>query len=143
MSLWHPYGNAHYAFSIRSEERLATCHADLQQLFREVIKHTDCTILEGHRDQQAQDEYFAAGRSKLQWPNSRHNVLPSKAVDVIPHPFKTEDWNNIGRFAMFAGVVLGIATKLGIPIRCGIDWNRNLDPSDNWVDAPHFELWEG
>jgi hypothetical protein len=125
-------------FGNSSATRLATCHPDLQKLFNEVIKNYDCTILQGHRSKEEQDEFFRTGRSKVQYPNSKHNSSPSMAVDVVPYPI---DWNDWNRFYHFAGYVKGVADSLGIRIRSGIDWDGDNDFNDNtFNDAPHFEL---
>lgn len=124
-------------YSRKSKERLSTCHEDLQKIFNEVIKHWDCTILEGHRTKETQDEYFRTGRSKLEWPNSKHNSKPSLAVDVAPWPI---DWNDRERFIHFAGFVKGVANGMGIEIRCGADWNGDGRFTESFFDAPHFEL---
>ena len=124
-------------FSDFSIANLETCDERLRQIFHEVIKHVDCRVLEGHRDKERQNFMVAQRKSGLPWPKSKHNSVPSRAVDVVPYPI---DWNNLQRFAMFAGFVKGIATEQGIPLRCGIDWNGNFDPTDNWIDAPHFEI---
>lgn len=127
-------------FSQRSLKNLSTCDVRLQKLFNEVIKHWDCIILEGHRNEETQNLVFEQGLSKLRFPNSKHNKLPSKAVDVAPHPI---DWGNSKRFILFAGFVLGIAQSMDIKIRWGGDWNRNKNPSDeSFMDLPHFELDE-
>lgn len=126
------------AFSQRSRDRLATCHPSLQRLFEEVVKHWDCTILEGHRGQEAQDEAFRTGRSQLRWPNGNHNSLPSMAVDVSPYPVVWEDWH---RWYAFAGFVLGVASQMGLAVRSGLDWDGDFDFKDQrFNDAPHFEL---
>jgi len=128
------------AFSQKSLEKLATCDPKLQALFLEVIKHFDCVVLEGHRGKIMQDAAFAAGQSKTQWPQSKHNSQPSKAVDVAPYPI---DWNDHGRFYYFGGFVMGIAAKMGIKIRYGGDWNKNTQVKDEkFKDLPHFELVE-
>lgn len=125
-------------FSQKSLDRLSTCHPDLQRLFNEVIKHVDCTILEGHRDKAAQDAAVASGHSKTPWPTGKHNSLPSHAVDVMPYPV---DFNDTKRIYMFVGFVRGVASQLGINIRCGADWNGNFQIDDgSFVDAPHFEV---
>ena len=36
-------------FGKKSKERLASCEKDLQILFKEVVKHFDCTVTQGHR----------------------------------------------------------------------------------------------
>ena len=130
------------SFSQRSKGRLATCVTPLQKVFEEVIKHWDCTILQGVRSKEEQNEYFRTGRSKVQWPNSKHNVLnpgdPSRAVDVAPYPI---DWNDLKRFYYFAGFVKGIALSQGLKLRWGGDWDSDTDIKDqNFNDLPHFEI---
>lgn len=127
-------------FGKRSRDNLSTCHPDLQLLFNEVIKHIDCTILEGHRDEATQNRLFNEGKSKLKFPNGKHNSKPSNAVDVAPWPI---DWNDSGRFYMFVGFVRAIAEQLKIPIRCGADWSGNWKTTDQtFHDLVHFELME-
>ena len=125
-------------FSKQSADRLATCDTRLQEIFNEVIKTFDCTILEGHRGEEAQNKAFAEGKSKLKWPNGNHNKLPSLAVDVAPFPV---DWKDVKRFAFFAGYVQRVAEKMGYKLRWGGDWNSNTFTGDqNFHDLPHFEL---
>lgn len=126
------------AFSIVSKAKLATCHVDLQDLFTEVIKHFDCTILWGHRGQEAQNAAFHGGYSKKRWPQSKHNERISMAVDVAPYPV---DWNDVDRFRYFAGVVKGIAIMMGFEIIWGGDWDRDTQLQDQtFNDLAHFEL---
>ena len=128
------------AFSSRSRSRLETCHPDLVKLFREVIKHWDCTVLEGHRSIEDQQEAFRTGRSKIDGVNKKgkHNHDPSLAVDVAPYPV---DWDDLERFRAFGGYVLGTADQMGISIRWGGDWDSDRDFKDHsFVDLPHFEL---
>ena len=125
-------------FGSKSKERLATCDEKLQKVFNEVIKYVDCSILEGHRDERAQDKYFQEGKSKVRYPMGRHNSKPSRAVDVVPYPV---DWEDRERFHLFSGFVLGLASGMGISLRWGGDWNRNFEVDDNkFDDFPHFEL---
>ncbi len=131
-------------FSGSSELKLSTCHEDLQELFRQVIKHYDCTIICGNRSQVDQDRAFVEGKSKVKWPNSKHNSMPSMAVDVVPYPI---DWDDRERFYHFAGYVKGINEMLisyGYmyhTIRWGGDWDSDNDFKDNgFNDLAHFEL---
>ena len=73
-------------FGKRSKERLATCDTRLQEVFNEVIKYVDCSILEGHRDKERQNQLHVEGKTKVKYPNGRHNSSPSNAVDVTPYP---------------------------------------------------------
>ena len=125
-------------FGSRSRKNLATCDEDLQDLFNEVIKHVDCSVICGHRNKQEQNKAFEEKRTKVKYPNGRHNAKPSMAVDVAPYPI---DWDDRERFHLFAGFVLGIAQSMEINIRWGGDWNKNFEVDDNnFDDFPHFEL---
>lgn len=125
-------------FSAKSIERLKTCDERLQRVFTEVIKHRDCTVLCGRRSKDEQDQAVKDGMSKTPWPNSKHNSLPSRAVDVSPYPI---EWTDKARFTYFAGFVLGVAASFDIKLRWGGDFNSNLTPSDEkFYDGPHFEL---
>ena len=125
-------------FGKTSRSRLKTCHEDLQKVFNEVIKHVDCSILCGHRGEEAQNAAVASGHSRARYPKGRHNKKPSLAVDVAPYPV---DWDDYERFTLFAGFVLGIAKSMGIGLIWGNDWNGDFNTKDTTLrDYPHFEL---
>ena len=133
-------------FSQESFSKLSTCHIDLQTLFYEVIKNFDCIIICGQRGEADQEQAFKDGKTKLHWPSSKHNKIPSMAADVAPYPL---DWSQDKRMYFFAGYVLGIAQKLkdegkiSHSVRYGGDWNQNYDITDNkFSDLVHFELVE-
>jgi peptidoglycan L-alanyl-D-glutamate endopeptidase CwlK len=126
-----------------SKDRLATCHPRLIELFEEVVKHYDCIILCGTRSKDEQDEAFRTGKSKLAFPKSKHNSMPSMAVDVAPYFTVAPNvrWNDKESFYHFAGFVKGIAAAKGINIRWGGDWDSDNDLKDQtFFDLPHFEL---
>jgi peptidoglycan L-alanyl-D-glutamate endopeptidase CwlK len=123
-----------------SRAQLDTCDVRLQRLFGEVDRYYPCLILEGHRDEAAQNAAFDEGKSRLKWPDSNHNSYPSRAVDVAPLPL---DWENAEEFWHFSGFVLGTAHALRINLRYGGDWDRDRDLRDNkLVDLVHFEIVE-
>lgn len=128
-------------FSERSQARLNTCHLDLIRLFEAVIGDGhDCTIIEGHRGKEAQDEAFRTGRSKKKWPEGKHNTLPSQAVDVMPFPI---DWVNRAQHVAFAKAVFDKAEELDIKVRWGGDFNMDGNwTNDSFIDRPHWELLE-
>lgn len=126
------------SYSQVSRSRLATCDERLQRVFNVVIQHRDCSILCGHRGQAEQDEALRTGKSKLGWPKSNHNALPSRAVDAAPYPI---DWTDLDRFRVFAGFVLGVAAGMGITLRWGGDWDSDGTNRDQtFHDLPHFEV---
>jgi len=127
-------------------QRLATCHDDLQQLFEAVNQIVPCYPIVGHRTKADQDAAFAKKASKLQWPHSKHNSMPSLAVDVVPDMVPETDkldldWNYIAHFYYLAGVVRAEAQRLGIRVRWGGDWDSDGNLKENtFNDLVHFEL---
>jgi peptidoglycan L-alanyl-D-glutamate endopeptidase CwlK len=125
-------------FGRKSKERLNTCDSNLQKVFNEVIKHVDCSVLEGHREKDRQNKLFEEGKTKVRYPDGRHNRQPSSAVDVTPYPV---DWKDRERQTLFAGFVIGVASQMGINLRWGGDWDQDFQVVDNrFDDFPHFEL---
>ncbi len=119
-----------------SRLRLSPCDARLQQLVSAVAADVDAGLVPGvkdisvacgHRTKSDQDREFAEGDSKVPWPRSKHNTLPSRAVDVWPYPV---DWTGKGLPAFIAlrRAFAAKASELGIRIR-HISW-----------DWPHHEL---
>ena len=132
------------SFSMNSMRQLDTCDLKLQAIFHKVIVTRDCTVIEGHRDEEQQNEMVRQGKSQLRWPRSKHNTDPSKAVDVGPY-YSGEGipWQDRERWIYFAGYVFAVADSLSIPVRWGGDWNSNLIFTDqNFHDLPHWELVE-
>lgn len=134
-------------FSNTSSDRLFTCDRQIQKLFNEVIKYTDCSILEGKRSQITQDKYFSEGRSKVKWPDGKHNKSPSEAVDAVPYPIPlnwgADHWKDKVKFYEFAAIVLYEAKKQNIKLRWGGDWDGDGDYHDQtFDDLVHFELLE-
>ena len=125
-------------FGATSMRNLSTCDERLQRIFKEVILGFDCTILCGTRSKELQDHYYRIGLSKLRYPFSKHNSLPSLAVDCAPWPV---DWDDDRRFYLLAGYILKVADGLNIPIRLGCDWDGDMNLKDqNFHDLPHVEL---
>ena len=138
-----------YPYSKASEEKLSTCDPDLQRVFRRVGDFWDHTIIEGHREKPLQEMYFKTGRSKVPWPDGKHNKKPSEAVDAGPYPLRWPDkivrseeyTKDLCRWYMFAGFVLATACSMGINLRLGSDWDGDKNLNDQtFDDVPHFEL---
>lgn len=145
------------SFSTSSLGKLETCHPLLQQLFRAVILDYDCTVIEGHRSHLRQTQLYGEGKSKV--TVSKHNTVPSNAIDVgpyimgrgIPWPQVPKDWTNrserdqyikdFNQWYHFVGFVMAKAKDLNINLRSGADWDRDNNISDqSFNDLPHFEI---
>ena len=139
-------------FSNSSRSRLVTCDLRLQLLFNAVVITDDCTIIEGLRTQERQQELYRQGKSTLDGVNtkSKHQSDDgiSRAVDVAPYPI---DWNTYQpavakRWLDFARAVFAEAERQGISVRWGGDWDgdwdRVSDPTldQSFNDWPHWEL---
>lgn len=138
-----------HKYSNTSIKRLNTCHPDLQLIFHTVLPLIDHSIFCGHRDQLSQHYAFKTKKSKLDWPDSKHNRTPSMAVDAGPYfkELKNTDWDDYLAFALFAGHVMAVAKMLFIDgsishqLIWGGDWNSNNRNNDQtFNDLPHFEL---
>jgi hypothetical protein len=134
------------SLSAVSERRLGTCHPDIQRVVRAVAEKTPTMVVCGHRPQAEQDEAVRLGRSKTPWPRSRHNSMPSRAVDLAPLKNGAIDWNDAAAFIAFGRLVLATAAELGVTLRWGGDWDgdgktrHDGDRDERFVDLPHFEL---
>ena len=131
-------------FGRKSRASLETCDERLQKVFNEVVKTYDCTVVCGYRGEEDQNKAFNEGRSKVKYPNGRHNSDPSTAVDVYPYPVS---FNNLDRMVHFAGFVSGVAKSMGIDLIWGRDWDSDWFLKDRnkttFKDFPHFEVIDG
>jgi len=133
-----------YQFGAASMKEYLTLDVRLQMVCDEVIKRWDCKILQGRRTEAEHQAQLAAGTSRTQ--HSKHVVpegVPCPAMDLAPWQADGIgiNWKDNKTFYAFAGVVLGVAFMLGIPLRWGGDWNSNNDLNDQtFNDLVHFEL---
>lgn len=123
-------------FSQKSEERLLTCHPDIVKVCRELIKQYDFAVLCGHRGKEEQNAAFDAGNSRLIYPQSAHNRVPSHAVDIAPYPV---DWGNLVHFREMLCRFDALAKlmrergEIDSEFEYGADW-------DSFKDYPHIEI---
>lgn len=128
-----------YKFSKSSKAKLATCHYDLQRLFKEVLAvgFFDLTVIEGKRSLERQKQLVKDGKSKTF--NSKH--LEGDAVDIGIYKNNKIDWNDTKAYYVLAGIVYVKAKEAGINIRWGGNWERNRDFNDTtFLDLVHYEL---
>ena len=128
-------------FSQRSLERLKTCHPDIVRVLELAITRIDFAVICGHRNKEEQDLAVFNKTTKLAWPNSKHNKMPSLAVDIIPFPFHAAMWKQREPWQRIADVVLQCADELGVNMRWGGDWDGDGQTKDErFFDGPHFQL---
>lgn len=148
-------------FSTKSFSKLSSCTRDIQTILQEVVKYRDCTIVEGHREAEAQHDHWKKGR-KLKRPSdikiadnweiinkskvvtykdgytklSKHQKYPSIAIDVVPYP---EMWNSKEAFHEFRGVVKYVQDRLFKEGRIDHKLSNGFDLWDGW-DLPHWQI---
>ena len=130
-------------FGDRSNRELATCDHRLQAIAEVVLQLKDHSILKGHRGRVEQTSAFRNGFSKVQWPNGKHNALPSVALDAQTYPRpETEQELREEQFYLL-GLYVGVANGMGITLRTGADWDSDGEVSDNgFDDLFHAEIKE-
>lgn len=118
-----------------SLSKLKECDPRLVKLIMRVDELYPVQVICGHRNKEDQDKAFAEKKSKLKFPDSKHNKKPSLAVDLVPDPDrnpKTISWTDMKEWQIMCHVVEQAADELGINIRLGRDFS--------FVDWPHIEL---
>lgn len=147
-----------YSFSQVSQDRLNTCHRDLQLIFEFAlsVSEVDFGIAAGHRTPEEQYALYKQGRTSPGnivtnidgiSDKSKHNYLPSMAVDVYAWVGGDISWRKKD-LTYIGGVVIATAKLLksrGIiehDIRWGGNWDRDgeIITDQKLIDLPHFEL---
>ena len=148
-----------YSFGKTSNGRLITCVTPIVETAEAVVEIFDCTVLCGRRDRQTQNGLYRSTpqRSKVPWPESKHNVrIPedlSTAIDIVPYrgqvphirwpdPEKRPDTfaKDLAHFYTFATVFRMMGLKLGYVFRSGFDWDSDWMINDQtFDDLPHHE----
>ena len=137
-----------FKFGAWSEETLSTVVEPLQQVVRKVLELgvMDFTVVCGVRTKAEQDRLFAAGKSKLSWPKSKHNApagMKSKAVDIAPYVNNKISWN-FNDCCFLAGMMIAVGKTLGVNIRWGGNWDCDgeIITDQTFQDLVHFEVKE-
>jgi hypothetical protein len=131
-----------------SEQRLDTVDARLRAVVEAVAAQMPIMVVCGHRTRAEQDDVVRRGLSKTPWPRSKHNSMPSMAVDLAPLKGGRIDWTDTPAFVAMARAVRAAAAAQGVEVRWGGDWDRDGktradgDRDERFVDLPHFELVE-
>lgn len=130
-------------FGLKSQKKLETCDERIQLVLKEAIKYLDFTILDGYKSEEVQNEQYNKKLTNDKYPNSLHNTIPSKAVDIAlwhkepPHV----RWEELFSFYFLGGFILGIASQMNINLKWGGDLEQNYDITDSdYLNLIHFEL---
>jgi len=136
-------------WSDSSRRKLETCHRDLQTLANTVLGFHDCKVITGHRGKEEQERMVREGKSRINWPNGKHNSFPSNAIDLAPYRPNQDPWD-FEYSLYFAGLVLGTAEvlydmgRMTHRVRWGGNWSSVRDGRSfkdvSFYDGLHFEI---
>lgn len=156
-----------YKYSPASKAKFDTLCPELQDTMSTVLAWWDHTIFFGFRGQADQEKALADGFTTKPFGASKHNRMPSDAVDAGPFypevPAGGIDWRtdkelmiaarngdwaafkaileNIKRWYSFSAFVRGVGAAKGYRIRSGCDWNNDQRFNDHsLIDLPHNEI---
>ena len=102
------------------------------RLIEAVAETEKCAVICGFRGRYEQEKAYNTGKSKAKFGQSKHNLKPSMAVDVVPLPL---NWEDIPAFERLGEVIMKKAEELNIKVK----WGKNFK---GLADYPHFELVE-
>lgn len=126
----------------RSKRILAQIHPQLQEMCEFILRDVaDVSLTTGHRTASEQNALYPV-YTKVRWPNSKHNHLPSLAVDLQPYPYPADNDTKLRQqLSYIAGRAVQWAKQKGYDIRWGGDWDQDGDNVDNnFDDLFHFEV---
>lgn len=132
-----------FKFGSRSLKNLSQAHNDIQEVANAslALGILDFSVIETHRGKAAQDRYYRLGKSKVQWPDGKHNSFPSDAADLVPYVNGKISWDK-NHCLVLAGVVLAAAKLVLVELRWGGNWDMDGEPvtDQDFQDLVHFEL---
>lgn len=129
-----------FKFGKKSEKCLSELDSRLQALARLMMSKQvmDFAVICGHRNEAEQNAAFAAGASKVRYPDSKHNTLPARAYDRVPYPIPLNaagEWDDKSpAWERLAALERQCAGELNVKITQGSAWT--------FKDLPHCELTE-
>lgn len=126
-----------FILSPASRRRYEQLDPRLQLIVDEALQEFNFGISCGFRNYADQEQAVREGKSDCHWPDSKHNRIPSMAMDCYPVPL---DWKDLERFKAMNAVFERIAANHNIPIKCAPMIGK---PGKKYPDYPHTELLEG
>lgn len=112
----------------------------LRKLINELRHIRSVSVIRGHVGRSAQNITYFYGRSCHRFPHSKHNRMPSLAVDIVPVTFTH---NNVEESYLIAGMMMALAWKSNIKIVWGMDTKLKIGQSDHIdCESGHFEIVE-
>lgn len=137
-----------FELSRSSQSKLDTCSNPVQGAVLYALCYIDVGVLDGHRDEDTQNLYYVQHKSKVKFPNSKHNAKPSDAVDLTIYvkglgyiDEKTCPKRYRQYYGYLAGLLRAYCVMNGFKFRWGGDWDGDSNFNDQkFDDLQHFEI---
>ena len=154
------------AFGNRSKREIATMDDDLDLIFNEALKHSDVDfgVSQGARTVELQQQYFDAGKSKINPKKytakelvkvakhiTNHMEPLSRAGDIYAYiPGKKGLAYDTKHLTYLGGVITSTANRLFAEkkiehlVRWGANWDKDgeIITDQKFQDLPHFEIYK-
>jgi len=131
-----------FYFGKKSLENYQVLPSTLQRIARKSldIGLMNFTIVCSFRGEEEQNALYKEGKSKVKWPDSKHNKWPPKAMDLVPYVNGKLSWNKF-HCCVLAGIILAVAKIEGVNLRWGGNWDMDSEPitDQDFQDLVHFE----
>jgi peptidoglycan L-alanyl-D-glutamate endopeptidase CwlK len=136
-----------YNYGRGSEAKMSTVKPRLRAVCERALGYgvMDASVIQGVRSRVEQDRYYGTGKSKVKWPNGKHNIEVlgdlASAVDIAPYINGTVSWRK-DHCCVWAGLMLAAAKEEGVILRWGGNWDMDGEPitDQDFQDLVHFEL---
>lgn len=134
--------------SRNSAIKLRTCNQQIYEAVHYALKFIDIGVADGGRGKKRQNLLYNKRLSNLRWPNSKHNKMPSEAVDLVvfvPEVGYIDERTAPNSYRQYYGYLAGILRAFcyekGYYFRWGGDWDSDADFEDQtFNDLMHFEI---
>lgn len=134
--------NMRFKFGKTSIKNRETLSLNLRRVADRALSYgvMDFSIVCGHRSKAEQNRLFKLRKSKVLWPDSKHNHLPSLAIDCVPYVAKKSSWNKL-HCCVLTGLILAAGREEGVNLRWGGNWDMDSEPitDQDFQDLVHFE----
>jgi peptidoglycan L-alanyl-D-glutamate endopeptidase CwlK len=135
-----------YGFSNRSLKHRSQSSEYLTMVIDKTLSLgvIDFCLIESIRSKDKQNKYFSNGKSRVQWPDGKHNILKeddkAKALDIVPVINGSLSWKK-DHCLVLAGVILAVDASMENRLRWGGNWDRDGEPitDQDFQDLVHFE----
>lgn len=131
-----------YKFGKKSKEKLSEANGPLQNAARLALEWQamDFAVIEGHRPRAEQKRLYILGKSRVLYPDGKHNKKPSDALDIVPVINGKISWEWVHCIHL-AGIIIAAGRCLGTTIRWGGNWDQDGEPitDQDFQDLVHYE----